>query len=123
VTPEATVRSTFRERLVIAGTDDTVLTESYDLAIKANWPAGVAIRVLRNRFTDEWHGREAEIREWSQTRAEEFRANEYFARDGVMPAGESIGVINDVESAADLVRRLVAEADAILRDRAASIVG
>jgi nitronate monooxygenase len=121
-TPEAAVATTFRERLVAATTDDTLLTESYDLAIKANWPDGIAMRVLRNRFTDEWHGREDEIRAWSQSRADEFRAKEYFARDGVMPAGESAGPVNEVESAAELVHRLASEAEAILRERSTSLV-
>jgi nitronate monooxygenase len=79
-------------------------------------------RVLRNRFTDEWHGREDEIRAWSQSRADEFRAKECFARDGVMPAGESAGLVNEVESAAELVHRLAAEAEAILRERSTSLV-
>jgi hypothetical protein len=40
----------------------------------------------------------------------------------VTPAGESVGVVHDVESACDVVRRLVAEVEAILRDRPAALL-
>ncbi|HEY7072857.1 MAG TPA: nitronate monooxygenase family protein [Acidimicrobiales bacterium] len=124
-TPEAAVSREFRERLVAASTDDTVLTEAFDLAIKADWPDGVAIRALRNAFTDEWHGREAEVRAWSEQRSDEYRSGDYlFSRErGVTPAGESVGVVGTVEPAGDLVRRLVSEAEAILRERPAGLLG
>ena len=123
-TPEAAVGHSFRERLVAATTDDTVLTETFDLAIKADWPEGIAMRALRNRFTDEWHGREDEVRAWSQERSDEYRTYGFFsAAEGVMPAGESVGVVTTVEPAGDIVRRLAAEVDAILRDRPAHLLG
>jgi nitronate monooxygenase len=123
-TPEAAVGGSFRERLVAASTDDTVLTETFDLAIKMDWPAGIAMRALRNRFTDEWHGREDEVRAWSQERSDEYRTYGFFSPDqGVMPAGESVGVVTTVEPAGDIVRRLAAEAEAILRDRPADLLG
>ena len=117
-TPEAAVPPSFRDRVVAAGTDDTVLTEAFDLALKASWPDGIAMRALRNRFTDEWHGREDEVRAWSEERSVEYGAGDFFASAdyGVTPAGESVGVVAAVEPAADLVRRLAAEAEAILRD-------
>jgi nitronate monooxygenase len=122
-TPEATVPRAFRERIVAAGTDDTVLTTTFDVALKNTWPDGIALRALRNRFIDEWEGREAEVRAWSQARSEQYRNNEYFDRDdGVTPAGEAVGLIADVEPAGDLVRRLAAETEAILRNRPTSLL-
>jgi nitronate monooxygenase len=124
-TPEAAVSRSYRERLVAATTDDTVLTEAFDLAIKMDWPEGIAIRALRNRFTDEWHGREDEVRAWSRERSDEYRTGDYFFSPdrGVTPAGESVGLVRDVEPAGDIVRRLAAEVEAILRDRPASLLG
>jgi nitronate monooxygenase len=118
-TPEAAVPRSFADRLVAAGTDDTVLTGAFDLALKAPWPDGIAMRALRNRFTDEWHGRDDEVRAWSEERSAEYAAGDFFASAdyGVTPAGESVGVVATVEPACDLVRRLAAEAEAILRDR------
>jgi nitronate monooxygenase len=124
-TPEALVSRDFRQRIVAAGTDDTVLTETFDLAIRMPWPDGIAIRALRNRFTDEWHGREDAVRAWPPERADEYRSGDYlFSRDyGATPAGESVGVVRGVEPAADLVRRLAAETTAILRERAGLLLG
>ena len=100
-TPEAAVPRAFAERLVAATADDTVLTATFDLALKSQWPDGIALRALRNRFTDEWHGREDEVRAWSQEQADEYRTRGFFSReDGAAPAGESVGVINDIESRA-----------------------
>jgi nitronate monooxygenase len=122
-TPEAAVTPLYRERLLAAGTDETVLTETFDLALKSEWPDGIAMRTLRNRFTDEWHGREDEVRAWSEQRSAEYRTTGFFSRDeGVIALGESVGVVNDVESATDVVRRLVAEAETILRDRPESLL-
>src|SRR2546423_25573 len=50
-----------RESVVAAGTDDTVLTRAYDLATEAPFPADITHRVVRNEFTDAWHGRDAEV--------------------------------------------------------------
>ena len=38
------------------------------------------------------------------------------------PAGESVGVVHDVEPARDVVRGLVAEVEAILRERPAALL-
>lgn len=101
-TPEAAVGRSFRERLVSATTDDTVLTGTFDLAIRMDWPDGIAMRALRNRFTDEWHGREDEVRAWSQARSDEYSTYGFFSPDeGVMPAGESVGVVASVEPAGE----------------------
>src|SRR5262245_15054035 len=94
-TPEASVDSAFSERLVAATTDDTVRTETFDLAIKLAWPDGIAMRTLRNRFTDEWHGREDEVRAWSQKESDEYRTRDLFSIErGIAPAGECVGVVN-----------------------------
>jgi nitronate monooxygenase len=122
-TTEAMVPRAYRERLLAARTDDTVLTETFDLALKSRWPDGVGLRALRNRFTDEWHGREDEVRAWSQERSDDYRTREFFTLDdGAAPAGEGVGVINEIESARDVVRRLAAEADTILRTRPGSLL-
>src|SRR6266480_841996 len=50
-----------KERMVQAGTDDTVFTKIYDLTLAFPFPATVGDRVLRNDFTAEWHGRDDEV--------------------------------------------------------------
>src|SRR5437763_5396519 len=43
-----------QERVVAAGTDDTVLTRVYDLAGEAPFPEGITHRVVRNELTEAW---------------------------------------------------------------------
>lgn len=50
-----------RAGVVAAGTDDTIRTLAYDRGWGLPMPEGIAGRVVRNAFTDEWHGREAEL--------------------------------------------------------------
>ena len=113
-----------KERIVAAGPDDTVLTHAYDLALQAPFPAGIGDRVLRNDFTAAWHDRDAEVigrREELATQVvAAIRAGD--ARVAAVRAGTASGLIHAVEPAGDILRRIVAEAQAILRDRPARLV-
>jgi nitronate monooxygenase len=68
-TPEAVeVHDVHKELIVQSDGADTVFTRAYDIVSGLPWPAGIGERVRRNRFTDEWMEREAEL----QARREEF---------------------------------------------------
>ena len=106
-----------------AGTDDTVLTTTFDLALKMEWPDGIAIRALRNRFSDRWHGREEELRGWSTEESDRYRTEGFFSsEDGVVAAGQGVGLVNEIEPAGEIVRRLVREVAVILHERPRSLV-
>lgn len=110
--------------VVAASADDTVRTTAFDRVRRAPFPDGVADRVLRNAFTDAWHGREAEI---DARREELARAVETAARDGDasmvdVSAGVAVGMIASLEPAAAIVRRIVSEAGHVLRTRAGSLL-
>jgi nitronate monooxygenase len=47
--------------VVAASADDPVRTMAFDRVRRAPFPDGIADRVLRNAFTDVWHGGEAQI--------------------------------------------------------------
>jgi nitronate monooxygenase len=122
-TVEASAGRYYREQLVAARTDDTVRTEAFDVALGWDWPDGIAFRTLRNRFTETWHGREDEVRAWSDAQREEYRSAGFFSReDGAIAAGESVGLVHDVVPAAELVQRLVAETEQILAERPAFLL-
>ncbi len=65
-TPEAIEVHDIHKRLIVEsdGTD-TVFTRAYDIVSGLPWPASIGERVRRNRFTDQWSGREADLRERS----------------------------------------------------------
>ena len=49
-------------RALLAAQDtDTVSTRVFDIAQRCPWSAMIPERVLRNRFTDRWHGHEQEL--------------------------------------------------------------
>ena len=71
---------------------------------------------MKNDFIGKWHGREEELA--SMQSAELRRVDEAYAAGDYDTAnvtvGESIGLINDIPRAADLVRRISDEARACL---------
>jgi nitronate monooxygenase len=100
----------FKDAVVGAEPGDTVVSDAF---------TGLPMRVLRNRFTD-GYGRRPVLPPMLQSAA----AQDIFAAAGSrgdrehfpMPAGESAGLIDDLPSAADIVRALVTEADAVMRN-------
>jgi len=114
-----------KEHIVQASSDDTILTKAYDFTSGAAFPLDVGERVLSNKFTREWHGRDAEI---VRNRAELQRrvAAGVQARDANVAnilAGSAVGLIFAVEPAGVILRRIVEEAEAILKRRPSELLG
>jgi nitronate monooxygenase len=113
-----------KERIVQSGTDDTVLTRAYDLALDAPFPADIGDRVLRNEFTDTWHGRDTEVTARRDDLAPRVLAAMQAGDARVAPvrAGPAAGLIHAIEPAGESLRRIVAEAETILRERPGRIL-
>ena len=114
-----------RARLVAARAGDTARTHVFDIVRGYHpWPEPYIARALRNRFVERWHGREPEL---AASLADETPAY-WRARDegdfdvAAVFAGEGVDLIRTVEPAADLVRRIGAEAEARLRSGPALLV-
>lgn len=123
-TPEGSIASWVKTRVVQATTDDTVLTNAYDLTAAAAFPEGIGDRVLRNEFTATWHGhnndviaRRGELRDIVQSAIDQADAQLAPVR-----AGNSSGLVHALEPAGDIVRRIVAEAERILRARPSELL-
>lgn len=115
-THEALVSDRMQSAAIAADGDDTVRTRVMDIARKLAWPERFTARVLRNRFTDEWHGRELELREAGEVPARAWTAG-WAAGDPDRAntfIGEATGLIRSVEPAADVIERMTAEAAALL---------
>jgi len=84
--------------VLAASADDTIRTSVYDQVRGAPFPQGIADRVLRNPFNTTW--------------------------DGVVDisAGVAAGLIASLEPAGDIVRRIAAEAEHLLRHRPAALL-
>jgi nitronate monooxygenase len=100
-----------------------VLTDVFDVAIGMPWPEGVSGRVVRNPFVDRWHGRDDELRAWAAEHRDEYLA---LAADAVderaVWGGEAASLVGGLEPAGDVVRRLVADATAVLRSRPGDVL-
>ena len=121
-TPECGVSDQYKARVVAATGQETVLTDVFDIALGMPWPAGVSGRALRNRFVERWQGKDDELRSWAEQHRDEYRnldpENEVDER--AIWAGEVSAFVRRVEPAGDVLRALVAEADAVLRRRPAA---
>jgi len=112
-----------KDAIVAASTDDTVRTLSYDLARNVPFPDGIAGRVIRNQFTEMWHGQEGELIARRDELDAEFAAAIGSGTPGLsaMWAGSASGLIHAVEPAGEIVRRIATEAEQLLRRRPADV--
>lgn len=115
-TPEAQGVRGFKEALVGAAEDGTVISRAY---------SGKTMRVVRNRYTDEWEGRAGEVQRFPMQALHAMQEGVFHlggdeSTDGVdpavecYPAGQAVGGITAVTPAAEIIRQVVAEAEAVL---------
>ncbi len=118
-TNEAPFPDGYKRAIVESDGHDTLISEIPDIAAGQVWPGAYA-RVLRNAFIEEWIGREGELRR----RLAEVRPQLQAARAagdaerGTLLMGQDAGLIDSIEPAGALVKRLAADAENALRERA-----
>jgi NAD(P)H-dependent flavin oxidoreductase YrpB (nitropropane dioxygenase family) len=120
---ESPLHPNFKQAIVDADGHDTLLTEIPDLASGTVWP-GAMSRARRNRFIERWAGRDWALR---QNRVEAF-AKVVEARktgdiqEAPLSMGQDAGLIRDIPPAGEIVKRIAAEAEAILAKRLPSLL-
>jgi nitronate monooxygenase len=118
---EADAAAVAKQRICAADGDASVRSIVFDILRRNIWPAPFAGRCLRNSQTERWLGREVEL----VRRAEEEGARYIAARAAqdfdvaAVIAGEAAGLVADVQPAARIVERMVAQAVSLLERRAA----
>jgi nitronate monooxygenase len=123
---EALVNPAFQKRAADADGDATIRTTVVDVARKLAWPASFTARVMKNKFVEDWHGRENEL---ARPDVVDREMQRYVAamqsgdsdNTGVW-VGEAAALIKDVRSARDLLQGIVAEAEHLLRSRAPNLL-
>jgi nitronate monooxygenase len=115
---ESLVPQAAKMRIVCGSGDDTLRTKIFDIATGGDWPQEYTGRVLRNRFSEEWRGRETALAEDTAEIARYAKARSVDDFDTVViHAGEGIDLTHAVEPAGQIVARTVAEAEATLTRR------
>ncbi len=119
---EALVHPAFQAAATTADGDSTTRTTVVDVVRKIDWPKPFTARVMKNRFVNEWHGRELELAESAVLEQEMDRYIKAMHsgdpdNTGVW-VGEATGLIHDVRSAGGLLRNIVADAECLLEEKA-----
>jgi NAD(P)H-dependent flavin oxidoreductase YrpB (nitropropane dioxygenase family) len=122
-TEESPLHPHFKQAVLDSDGHDTVLTEIPDIARADIWPGAMA-RSRRNAFIARWAGREWELRaRQPEVAAALERARETGDADNAaLLIGQDAGLIHDIPPAGELVERMVAEAEALLKDRLPKLV-
>jgi nitronate monooxygenase/enoyl-[acyl-carrier protein] reductase II len=121
---EAELDDAFKAAILGAASEDTVRAAFVNDLVPPESAGSFASapRVLRNAFVDEWHGREDEARRERDALVGQLRAamGAGTAHELLPIMGEVAGAIHEILPAAEIVARMVDDADRILRTLAAS---
>ena len=122
-TKESPLHPNFKQAVLDSDGHDTVLTEIPDIARANVWPGAMA-RSRRNAFIERWAGRESELRARQPEAAAALqRALETGDADNAsLLIGQDAGLIHDIPPAAEIVERIVADAEALLKNRLPKLV-
>ena len=106
-----------KERIVTARGGDTRRTRIFDIVREHAWPEPYTGRAIRNSFMERWDGREDDLTAALDEEIPTFRAavREGDVETAMVWAGEAVDLISDIAPAAELIRRIGAEAEACLR--------
>ena len=105
------------KRLICAANSgDTVRGVVFDWSRNLLWPAPFTARTLVNDHLRTWTGREIELMQRADQVETEYAAARVAGNFDVAAvfAGEAVGLIHDIPPAAEIVDRIVTEADQIL---------
>ena len=113
--PETAWSPARRSKVLAADLDSTIYTRVYDIAMQQPWPTQYGGRVVRNTFTETWHGREDELGSTTSMRAElqAAEARDDFDQFSVW-AGQAVGLVTGEHSVADVISEF-AGAETLLR--------
>lgn len=115
---EATAHDNYKDRLVRMSEEETIVTRSY---------TGKSCRVIRNQHTEEWEKTPEKIQPFPmQMMSVGQRAGTAIGLGdmeyGMAPAGQVAGLIKDNPTAAELIERMMSEAEELLRRVPASVL-
>jgi nitronate monooxygenase len=117
------VHPNFHAAALAADGDATIRTSVADVVRSYDWPTRYTARVLRNRFVETWHGKEAELAASSEVELSKW--NKAWD-EGVPMAPMSLSVNRSASSVQSsllqtIIEQMVADAEAVIRTAAKKI--
>jgi nitronate monooxygenase len=113
--PESLAPDAVRTVMIGARGGDTVCTGVFDLALGYPWPRRFDERVLANHLTDRWRGTEDDLTTDAGARTELAAAIEQAGPTlAVVDAGQGVGLVTEVRTAAVVIDELASGAAALL---------
>src|SRR5256714_1016868 len=108
-----------KKRICAASSGNSVRGIIFDLSRSNVWPAPFTGRCLINDHARRWIGREVELLQNVQQVAAEYAAAKAAGNFDIAAviAGEAVGLIHDIPPAAEIVGRILTEAEQILLGR------
>ena len=113
-----------KELIVKSQAEETIYTQVCDimnhaLANGPAWPAGIAARLYKNAFVQEWHGRENDLRQRLDQILPDFAAARQRHDLNTVPAyfGESASFVHAIRTAEEVLCGICDEAERLLRQR------
>jgi nitronate monooxygenase len=112
-----------KQRICAATSGNSVRGIIFDLSRNNVWPAPFTGRCLINDHARRWMGREIELMQNVDAVAAEYAAAKAAGNFDIAAviAGEAVGLIHDIPPAAEIVDRIVAEAEQLLGGRRNSV--
>jgi nitronate monooxygenase len=108
-----------KRRICAAESGNSVRSIIFDLSRNNVWPAPFTGRCLINDHARRWMGREVELLQQVNAVAAEYAAAKAAGNFDIAAviAGDAVGLIHDVPPAAEIVERIVTEAEQLLLGR------
>ncbi len=114
---EAAVHQNMLHAATQATGDDTIRSCVMDIARQLGWPRRYTARVLKNQFIKRWHGKEESLaqvwQEESPKWKEAWQAGDVEKSNTFV--GESVGLINSIETAESVMQNMVTQARSLLQ--------
>ncbi len=104
---EARNTAAARERLATSDETQTIYTRVYDRVAHKGWPQQFGGRALRTEFLERWTGREDDLMRDAQALAQ-------FKPEEKIYAGQSVGLLNQVRPAREIVHSIAGDAQRLL---------
>lgn len=115
---EATVNTGWKQAILAAESEEAIIVEVWnEFFASVSGDYGTVARALSSPFIEQWRYRQDDAkREAERLRGEVMEAVRQGRLGELLPsAGQSVGLIRDIVPAAEIVRRIVAEAEEALK--------